>query len=78
MIEYDYEKQFKEALDKLTDNNLKKKLVAIKKLVVERLNLENEFKKEKLRWLRMKWVGMDANLLYLSKHLPFRKKKRII
>lgn len=39
---------------------------------------ENEFKKEKLRWLRMKWVGMDANLLYLSKHLPFRKKKRII
>ena len=46
MIEYDYEKQFKEALDKLTDNNLKKKLVAIKKLVVERLNLENEFKKE--------------------------------
>lgn len=46
MIEYDYEKQFKEALEKITDNNLKKKLVAIKKLVVERLNLENQFKKE--------------------------------
>ena len=46
MIEYDYEDQFKEALAKIQDNNLKKKLVAIKKLVVERLNLENEYKKE--------------------------------
>ena len=46
MIEYDYEEQFKEALSKIDDNNLKKKLVAIKKLVVERLNLENEFKRE--------------------------------
>jgi nucleosome assembly protein 1-like 1 len=45
-IPYDYEDQFKEALEKITDQNLKKKLVAIKKLVVKRLNLENEFKRE--------------------------------
>ena len=45
-IEYDYEEQFKDALAKLTDDGLKKKLVAIKKLAVKRLNLENEFKKE--------------------------------
>ena len=45
-IEYDYEEQFKDALAKLTDDGLKKKLVAIKKLAVKRLNLENEFKRE--------------------------------
>ena len=45
-VEYDYEDQFKEALGKITDQSLKKKLVAIKKLVVKRLNLENDFKRE--------------------------------
>lgn len=45
-MKYDYEEPFKEALGKITDNNLKKKLVAIRKLVVDRLSLENEFKKE--------------------------------
>lgn len=38
---------------------------------------ECEYKREKLRWLRLKWVGMDANLLYLEKHLPFRKKRNL-
>lgn len=45
-MKYDYEEPFKEALKKITDINLKKKLVAIRKLVVDRLTLENEFKKE--------------------------------
>ena len=45
-MKYDYEEQFTDALKKITDNNLKKKLVAIKKLVCERMKLENDFKKE--------------------------------
>ena len=45
-MKYDYEDQFVEALKGITDNNLKKKLVAIKKLVCERMALEREFKKE--------------------------------
>ena len=45
-MKYDYEEQFVEALKGITDNNLKKKLVAIKKLVCERMALEKEFKKE--------------------------------
>ena len=45
-MKYDYEEQFVEALKGITDNNLKKKLVAIKKLVCERMALEKDFKKE--------------------------------
>ena len=45
-MKYDYEEQFTDALKKINDNNLKKKLVAIKKLVCERMKLENDFKKE--------------------------------
>ena len=45
-MKQDYEDQFVEALKGITDNNLKKKLVAIKKLVCERMALEREFKKE--------------------------------
>ena len=45
-MKYDYEDQFVEALKGITDNNLKKKLVAIKKLVCERMSLEKDFKKE--------------------------------
>jgi len=45
-MKYDYEKEFVEALKTITDNNLKKKLVAIKKLVCEHMKIENEFKKE--------------------------------
>ena len=45
-MKYYYEEQFVEALKGITDNNLKKKLVAIKKLVCERMALEKEFKKE--------------------------------
>ena len=45
-MKYDYEDQFVEALKGITDNNLKKKLVAIKKLDCERMALEREFKKE--------------------------------
>ena len=45
-MKYDYEDQFVEALKGITDNNLKKKLVAIKKLVCERMALEKDFKKE--------------------------------
>ena len=45
-MKYDYEDQFVEALKGITDNNLKKKLVAIKKLVCERMSIEKDFKKE--------------------------------
>ena len=45
-MKYDYEDQFVEALKGISDNNLKKKLVAIKKLVCERMSLERDFKKE--------------------------------
>ena len=45
-MKYDYEDQFVDALKSITDNNLKKKLVAIKKLVCERMSLEKDFKKE--------------------------------
>ena len=45
-MKYDYEEQFTDALKSITDNNLKKKLVAIKKLVCERMSLEKDFKKE--------------------------------
>ena len=45
-MKYDYEDQFVEALKSINDNNLKKKLVAIKKLVCERMSLEKDFKKE--------------------------------
>ena len=45
-MKYDYEDQFVEALKGISDNSLKKKLVAIKKLVCERMALEKEFKKE--------------------------------
>ena len=45
-MKYDYEEQFVEALKGISDNNLKKKLVAIKKLVCERMALEKDFKKE--------------------------------
>jgi nucleosome assembly protein 1-like 1 len=45
-MKYDYEDQFVEALKGITDNNLKKKLVAIKKLVCERMSLEKDFKRE--------------------------------
>ena len=45
-MKYDYENEFVEALKTITDNNLKKKLVAIKKLVCEHLKIENDFKKE--------------------------------
>ena len=45
-MKYDYEEQFVEALKGISDNNLKKKLVAIKKLVCERMSLEKDFKKE--------------------------------
>ena len=45
-MKYDYEDQFIDALKSITDNNLKKKLVAIKKLVCERMSLEKDFKKE--------------------------------
>ena len=45
-MKYDYEDQFTDALKSISDNNLKKKLVAIKKLVCERMQLENDFKKE--------------------------------
>jgi nucleosome assembly protein 1-like 1 len=45
-MKYDYEDQFVDALKGITDNNLKKKLVAIKKLVCERMALEKDFKKE--------------------------------
>ena len=45
-MKYDYEDQFVDALKSITDNNLKKKLVAIKKLVCERMSLERDFKKE--------------------------------
>ena len=45
-MKYDYEDQFVEALKGITDNNLKKKLVAIKKLVCERMALEKDFKRE--------------------------------
>ncbi len=45
-MKYDYEEQFVEALKGITDNNLKKKLVAIKKLVCERMAIEKDFKKE--------------------------------
>jgi hypothetical protein len=42
--DYDYEEKFQESLSKMTSNSLKQKLVAIKNLVVKRLNLEKEFK----------------------------------
>ena len=45
-MKYDYEEQFTDALKSITDNNLKKKLVVIKKLVCERMSLEKDFKKE--------------------------------
>ena len=45
-MKYDYEEQFLDALKNISDNNLKKKLVAIKKLVCERMSLEKDFKKE--------------------------------
>ncbi len=45
-MKYDYEEQFVDALKNISDNNLKKKLVAIKKLVCERMSLEKDFKKE--------------------------------
>jgi nucleosome assembly protein 1-like 1 len=45
-MKYDYEDQFVEALKSINDNNLKKKLVAIKKLVCERMSIEKDFKKE--------------------------------
>ena len=45
-MKYDYEEQFTDALKSITDNNLKKKLVAIKKLVCERMSLEKDFKRE--------------------------------
>ena len=45
-MKYDYEDQFVDALKGITDNNLKKKLVAIKKLVCERMSLEKDFKRE--------------------------------
>ena len=45
-MKYDYEDQFVEALKGITDNNLKKKIVAIKKLVCERMSIEKDFKKE--------------------------------
>lgn len=45
-MKYDYEDQFVEALKGISDNNLKKKLVAIKKLVCERMSIEKDFKKE--------------------------------
>ena len=31
-------------------------------------------KSDKLRWLRLKWVGMDANLNFISKKIKFEKK----
>lgn len=45
-MKYDYEDQFTEALKTIDDNALKRKLVAIKKLVCERLEAEREYKKE--------------------------------
>ena len=67
-IQYDYEDQFKEALEKITDNNLKKKLVAIKKLIVKRLNLENDFKRE----------NNKLEYEYEEKYKPFYEKRRKI
>lgn len=32
-------------------------------------------KPDKLRWLRLKWVGMDANLNFISRKINFEKKK---
>ena len=45
-MKYDYEDQFVDDLKGINDNNLKKKLVAIKKLVCERMSLEKDFKRE--------------------------------
>jgi hypothetical protein len=41
---YDYEESFVEALKEVPTNSLKQKLVAIKNIVVKRLQLEKEFK----------------------------------
>ena len=43
-MEYDLEPQFVEALTEMKSASLKTKIVAMKKLVEERLVLENEFK----------------------------------
>jgi len=45
-VDYDYEEKFQDALKKITSNSLKQKLVAIKNLVVVRLNYEKQFKAE--------------------------------
>lgn len=31
----------------------------------------------KLHWLRLKWIGMDANLMFIRQRIPFHKKYNI-
>ena len=65
-MKYDYEDQFVEALKGITDNNLKKKLVAIKKLVCERMSLEKDFKREhnklEYKYEQLYNMAFDINL----------------
>ncbi|MCQ2817193.1 MAG: NAP domain-containing protein [archaeon] len=65
-IPYDYEDQFKDALKKISDESLKKKLIAIKKLAVKRLNIENDFKREQNK------LEYD----YEAKYIPLYEKRR--
>ncbi len=48
-IEYDQEKAFNEELAKITDENIKTKLLQIKGLVVKRINLEKDFRVEQAK-----------------------------
>lgn len=45
-LNYEAEDQFNLHLDKITDESIKKRLLNIKEILVERINLERDFKKE--------------------------------
>lgn len=59
--EYDQEKAFQEELAKVTDDSIKEKLNKIKKLVVQRINLEKDFKAEQNK-LEAKYESQYAPL----------------
>lgn len=66
--EYDLEQEFKEEYDKITDNDLKEKLLKMKELVTKRINLEKQFKSEQSK--------LEA--LYETKYAPLYKERNDI
>ena len=66
--EYDLEEDFKKELEKVTDTNIKEKLLKMKELVVKRINLEKQFRSEQ--------VKLEAS--YESKYAPLYKERNEI